>query len=423
MAITRRDLIRSGITLAAAASLPAFLRPARADGPGGVRHLLVVLNFGGWDTTYSIDPKPGMPNVDVGPGTLRSFGDIPIWSDPSRPSVDRFFERWGDLTAIVNGVQVRSFVHQDCIKRVLSGGPSDGAPDFGAIAAYELGRDLPVPYLALGNQARSGPLAAITGRAGTTNQLTALVDPEAAYFAPGGLRPDPGLVTSDGEKSLVNAFLTASAERLRATRGARGYNQKRIDDFVQSLSRADRLGEFVRSGASLGERAYTVDLEVQIPLAMRAFSEGLSRTALIQSGYTWDTHQDNRPQAMYHEGLFGSLDRLCDALVESGRMDDTMVVVMSEMGRTPKLNDTMGKDHWPVTSCMFVGAGVAGGRVLGGTTDELGAQSLNLETGAVDANGKQLQTSNLVAGILEAVGVDPAPYLPDVEAFRAFRSA
>jgi hypothetical protein len=352
------------------------------------------------------------------------FGDTPIWSDPSRPNVDRFFERWGDVTAVVNGVQVRSFVHNDCIKRVMSGGASDTAPDMAAIAAFELARDLPVPYLALGNQARSGPLAAITGRAGTTNQLLALVDPEAAYAAPGGgiYAPDPGLITSGEEHSLVGAFLTASAERLRATRGQRGYNAKRVDDFVQSLARADRLAEFVRDGASLGERAYTLDLEVQIPLAMRALGEGLSHTALLQSSYNWDTHADNRPQGSYHDGLFGSLDRLCDELTTAALMDETLVVVMSEMGRTPRLNDNMGKDHWPVTSCMFIGAGVRGGRAVGGTNDELGAQSMDLQTGAVDAAGKQLQTSNLVAGILEAVGVDPEAYVPGVEAFRAFRA-
>jgi len=52
-------------------------------------------------------------------------------------------------------------------------------------------------------------------------------------------------------------------------------------------------------------------------------------------------------------------------------LDQTTVLVMSEMGRTPIHNAAIGKDHWPVTSAMLVGAGVAGGRVVGATDDEL----------------------------------------------------
>lgn len=60
---------------------------------------------------------------------------------------------------------------------------------------------------------------------------------------------------------------------------------------------------------------------------------------------------------------------------------------------------------------MVMGAGVAGGRVLGGTDDRLGAQLVNLDDGSLDPEGVQLQYANLVAGILALVGVDPADYL------------
>jgi uncharacterized protein (DUF1501 family) len=321
---------------------------------------------------------------------------------------------------VVNGVQVRSFVHTDCIKRVMTGSPSETTPDMGAVAAYELAPELPVPYLALGPQARSGPLAAITGRTGTTNQIMALVDPEQAYSGLRGYTADPGMQPTGRESDLVQAFLAAGAERMRATRGQRGYNQRRIEDFVKSLERADRMARFVRDGASFGGREYTLALDVQVPLAVQALRDGLSHTALLQSGYSWDTHTMNTQQSDYHQGLYTSLDMLMTQLQEGDLLDDTMVMVFSEMGRTPKLNEQAGKDHWPVTSCMFLGAGVRGNRVLGGTTDELGAMSMSLETGALDVRGKQLQSGNLVAGVLDAVGVDTEAYLPGVEAFRGF---
>jgi uncharacterized protein (DUF1501 family) len=100
-----------------------------------------------------------------------------------------------------------------------------------------------------------------------------------------------------------------------------------------------------------------------------------------------------------------------------------LVVVLSEMGRTPKLNNESGKDHWPVTSALLLGAGVRGGRVIGATGDQLEARSIDLQSGALADAGKQLQASNIVAGVLESVGVSPESYLPGVEPLRAFTGA
>jgi uncharacterized protein (DUF1501 family) len=383
----------------------------------------MVLAAGGWDPTWVLDPKPGLATVDVGAGEIASFGGLSVWSDPSRPAVDVFFTKWADQAAIINGVQVRSFVHSDCMKRMLTGSPSEITPDLGAIAAFELARALPVPYLALGSFSRSGPLASVTGRAGTSNQLQALVDPAAAYpRVEGTFIPDFGLVPDSAEARAVRKFLDATAAREQAMRGQRGYNKKRIEDFTASLERADALSEFVRGGSSLGQRGYTLDLNVQIPLAVQALKEGLSQTAMLQSGYAWDTHTQNGNQGPAHNDLYVSLDALLTALETEDMLADTTVMVLSEMGRTPKLNADMGKDHWPVTSCMLIGAGVRGGSVLGGTTDTLGARSVNLESGEASDSGVQLQTQNLVAGILENLGVDPEAWLPGVEAFRGFRA-
>src|SRR5688500_14312843 len=112
MTITRRDLLKGGALLSAAAALPSFLKPARAQSAPQARKLIMVLNSGGWDQTWALDPKPGLPLVDAPPGALRSVGGLTYWSDPTgRPAVDAFFDRWAANTAVINGVQVRSFVH------------------------------------------------------------------------------------------------------------------------------------------------------------------------------------------------------------------------------------------------------------------------------------------------------------------------
>jgi len=298
VALSRRSMLKGSAAALAYAGLPALVpTPAtHAQAAPQANKLVVVLNNGGWDPAYALDPKPGSSQVDAPEGVLSQFGNLPILTDPSRPAVGEFFTRYGELTAVVNGLQVRSFVHTDCIKRILTGGPSETTPDLAAIMAFERGRELPVPYLALGGQARSGPLAAITGRTGTTNQLAALIDPKAAYAAAGSFVPEIGLVPDDTERTLVRAYLDASAARLRATRGQRGYNSQRIDDFVSSLDRAQQLRSFATAN-DVGARDYTLNLDIQIPLAVRALAEGLSCSALLQTD-NWDTHDDNDPCSM-----------------------------------------------------------------------------------------------------------------------------
>jgi len=424
--LTRRDILKAAAAAGACAALPSAMQRAAAQASrpaAAASKLIIVLASGGWDQTYALDPKLGASGVDAPEGTVQRFGDIPIHVHPSRPAVTRFFTRFADRVAVINGLQVRSFVHPDCMKRVLTGSPSETTPDMGAIAAFERGRELPVPYLALGGQARSGPYAAVTGRTGTTNQIAALVDDAAAYpSAEGGfLLPDVGLSPTGGERALVRSYLDAASARLAATRGQRGYNKKRIEDFAASLDRAERLRAFARDNGA-GERDYTLDLGVQIPLAVRALEQGLSCTALMQMN-DWDTHQNNARQGALHEGLFAALSSLVETLESRALLGETLVLVLSEMGRTPKLNGDAGKDHWPVTSAMLLGAAVRGGQVLGGTSDELDALPLDLATGSPRTGGEQLQAGHLVAGVLETLGIATETYLPGVEPFRAFRHA
>jgi len=420
---SRRDVLKASAAAAACAAIPSVLQRASAQQAAtpAANKLIIVLASGGWDQSYVLDPKLGASGVDAPEGSVQMFGDLPIMVHPSRPAVSSFFTRFADRACVINGLQVRSFVHPDCMKRVLTGSPSETTPDMGAIAAFERGRELPVPYLALGGQARSGQYAAVTGRTGTTNQLAALVDEAAAYPSIGGFVPEVGLSPSDAERALVRSYVDASTARWAATRGQTGYNKKRVEDFAASLDRAQRLRVFARENGA-GERDYTLDLGVQIPLAVRALEQGLSCAALMQTN-NWDTHDDNARQSTLHEGLFGALSVLVETLEGRSLLDDTLVLVLSEMGRTPKLNADNGKDHWPVTSAMLLGAGVRGGQVLGGTSDELDALALDLATGLPSAAGEQLQAGHLVAGVLETLGVDTQTYLPQVEPFRAFRAS
>jgi hypothetical protein len=398
-ALSRRTWLKSSFYALAAAGALVDGRAAAQVGPA--RRLVLVLVQGGWDTTYAIDPKPGVGGVDGPDGAVQQFHGLDVLTHAARPSVGNFFDAWGDRCAIVRGVSVASVAHPDCTRRILTGVLDDTAPDVAAIAAARLAPDFPAPYLILGRTAFSGPYGALSARTGSANQIVTLLDPKVTFPAMGA--PLLPLVPTDAEEALIRAHVELRAEReLAAAAGSR-----RVQDFLDSLPRGDMLREL----AEVGDLELTRTFDTQIKLAVDALSRGLCHSVQLESG-DWDTHTGNDAQGPRHEALFKSLAALMQSLSAAKLLDDTVVVVASEMGRTPRLNAAQGKDHWPVTSALVLGAGVAGGRVVGATTDALDAAPVDFTTGAVDPKGRPIAYADLAAGLLQHVGVDPSEFIP-----------
>jgi uncharacterized protein (DUF1501 family) len=126
-----------------------------------------------------------------------------------------------------------------------------------------------------------------------------------------------------------------------------------------------------------------------------------------QQGHNWDTHAQNFSQHKDH--LLPPMDRGFSALVEDldarGLLDSTLVVALGEFGRTPRINATAGRDHWP--SCYTValaGGGVRGGAVFG-ASDRFAAHP------ATDP----VTPADLAATIFWRFGLDPASEIRDAQ--------
>jgi uncharacterized protein (DUF1501 family) len=92
---------------------------------------------------------------------------------------------------------------------------------------------------------------------------------------------------------------------------------------------------------------------------------------------------------------------LANELKAAGQLDNTLIVLYSDFGRTPKINNSNGRDHWPVGGAMMIGGGIAGGRAVGGTDSDLrAADSINPNSGAVEAGGVQLNPTHLGGAVL-----------------------
>jgi hypothetical protein len=104
-------------------------------------------------------------------------------------------------------------------------------------------------------------------------------------------------------------------------------------------------------------------------LARRLVEHGVRFVEVSLGG--WDTHVAN----------FIATPKLCDTLDQAlatlisdlqsrGLLESTMIVVASEFGRTPKINQNQGRDHYPVFSCVLAGGGIQGGQKYGSTTKD-----------------------------------------------------
>ena len=99
--------------------------------------------------------------------------------------------------------------------------------------------------------------------------------------------------------------------------------------------------------------------------------------------------------------------------------DEVTVVLVSEMGRDPRLNAQEGKHHWTHTSAMVVGSGIRGGQVVGAFDENVASSPVDLASGEVHSDDTYLLPSHLGATLLALGDVDPGDYLVDAPPIEA----
>jgi len=155
---------------------------------------------------------------------------------------------------------------------------------------------------------------------------------------------------------------------------------KRLRDALQidrePLSMRQKYGldetDGSRGGTNGSEHAYGRNLRGQsLLLARRLVEAGIGFVNVNdfrQQGQNWDSHADNFNQHKKH--LLPPIDRALAALIEDldqrGLLESTLVIAAGEFGRTPQINKSAGRDHWPdCYSILLAGGGIRGGTVYG----------------------------------------------------------
>ena len=385
-ALTRRQWIQGGGALAGAMMWPGLLK-ARAKKDAPAKRAIVIFLQGGLSHYESFDPKPEAPTA-----YKSEFGDIPT----SVPGV-RFAEHLPLLAKrmhkfnLIRSAFVDSPSHETAIHMTLTGWTLKGAntttndvnlvhPGMGAVVAKECaGRAPGLPgYVTV---PQSGQLG-VRVHYGTAGQLGKSFEPMDSGMPSGSLAQP----FSGPPNLMLNAALDTRrlADRLALLRDVDQISgvADGLDSYSQSA--ADMLAggevggafDISREPLKVRERYGAHSWGQQALLARRLAEVGVPYTLVNfnlnqKTGQDWDNHNDifNVMKTKLLPPTDRAISALLDDLEERGLLDSTLVAVYSEFGRTPKINDKGGRDHWnQVCSVMLAGGGLKRGVVVGSST-------------------------------------------------------
>lgn len=278
--------------------------------------------------------------------------------------------------------------------------PKPGVPNFVAL-----------PHVMHNVVVLPGQVAGFLGSA--HNPLQVNKDPNALDFPSGELElpGDVSLGRLDHRASLLRTLdAPAQLGRAHASEDSMDvYSHKALgllkSGTVRSAFRLDEEDPRVRDRYGRNKHGQSVLLARRMAEAGVPFVTVYDHQVNGQDA-NWDSHASVFPR--HKEHLLPPADRALSALVEDlhsrGQLDDTLVIAMGEFGRTPKINGTAGRDHWPFCySVIMAGGGVRGGQVFG-SSDKIGGHP---ETDGVTPG-------DLAATLFWRFGLDPEDEIRDL---------
>ncbi|HEX8200668.1 MAG TPA: DUF1501 domain-containing protein [Isosphaeraceae bacterium] len=434
---SRRAFLRMGTLGALGLSLGDLLA-IRALGTAPTappaRAVILLWLWGGPSHLDTFDPKPDAPLEYRGPFEPIATAVPGVRICELLPGLARRADRFALLRALHHesndhGVAGTIALTGSIAGAVdLGGQAASGAPrpSTGAIVG-RLGRRRPgslPPYVILGNPLHQG-LKRVVGEGGGT--LGSTCDPFRLDYEPGvGLKlPDvalPAGVTAarlDARWDLLQrmdepgrvALGTGSPESL-------GRHYELAHALIasrQGLAALDVGDEPVRVREAYGPHRFGQCCLI----ARRLVEAGLPFVQVNWSTHVecpedagdggWDMH-DRYFQIMQDRHgwmLDRALSALLDDLRDRGLLDSTLVVAVGEFGRTPKINDKAGRDHWnPCYAALLAGGGIAGGRVVG-ASDRRGEHPADRPATPADLGATILARLGIGAAELTGIGLNP----------------
>jgi hypothetical protein len=410
-AIDRRLFLQGGIATALGVGLAGLDAPSHALLAGEIarqkKHVFLLWLAGGASQLETWDPKPGRPTG----GPFRSIATkVPaVRICELMPKMAAMMDR----VALVRSLDTKIGDHGQAATLMQLGRRPDGGvdyPDLGAIVAKELGqRETAVPeyvslYQATEGQNSGRPTSGFLGGRYAAMSLERSLRPENIDL-PAGLSEE-----QHAEREHLRQYLSDRFNRERDAEPVQGYNSAYAR--VKGLMRSDFLFDLEREPAKVRDRYGKTDFGQHALIGRRLIEAGVPMVKVARAW--WDSHADNFES---HRELVAELDHVMSTLLldleERGLLSSTLVVTLSEFGRTPNVNKDVGRDHFASAwSCSLTGCGIKGGSVHG-KTDADGKTVVEGKVGAGDVTGTIFKAVGINPKKNYHVGLRPIPLTPE----------
>jgi hypothetical protein len=386
-----------------------------------IRSCVLVFFYGGPSHLETFDPKPNAPAEARGEYRTIATAVPGVRVSEYLPQMARVMDR----VALVRGLHHPMRNHNSAAAEALTGRTPAGGdlelladdprgiPTLGSAVSFALGERANIlPYVALPYTIYNvvqlpGQTPGLLG--GAYDRFQVDRDPNS---------PDFRIATFDGVSDLRDRAALLRGLDNSPLPGAAQRNTVNRDRAVKLLASPEvrRLFDIHKEPARLRERYGRHRLGQSLLLARRLVEGGVNFVVAFD-GQTngqeanWDSHEKLFPR---HRQLIPPADQALSALIEDlaarGLLETTLVLAVGEFGRTPKINGSAGRDHWPdCYTAVLAGGGVAGGAVFG-SSDKIGAYP------ATDP----VTPADLAATLFWRFGIDPATEVHDQTA-RPFR--
>ena len=391
--LTRRGFLRvGGSSLLGFGFSPLLAGQARGASSGRARSVVIVFLTGGPSQLETFDLKPQAPAEIRGESQPIATATPGVHICEHLPQLA---QRTGKL-AIVRTMAHRELNHLLATHEILTGRPTpnprggsdldrqqsrEDFPNYAAALNYLRPRAGGIPSgVSLPNYLIEGPLTWPGQHAGFLGvrydpwQINQ--DPNDANFRVDSITLGEGVTPQrlDARRELLGGIEEVRTDGLGPSAARDFADQQEIAFSLLTSGRVSQAFDIQREPEQVRERYGRNKLGQSLLLARRLVEAGVPMVeASMGIVQTWDTHVDNwgRLKNTLLPQLDAGVSALLDDLSASGLLDETLVIVTGEFGRTPTVSTLPGqtipgRDHWAATySAVFAGAGVRGGQVIG----------------------------------------------------------
>lgn len=387
--IARRNFLGGMAAGAMIGGLTSLARPAMADQLAKKQMRVLCVNMaGGLSQLESWDPKPGT-------NTGGPFRAIPT-SVPGIHLCELLPETARQMhhLALIRSINTKENDHGKGHYMMFTGrreSPAADYPRIGAVVAKTLSPE---------SASLPGHIQITPGGGGGRSNDAAYLGPKYASISLGNgnppqhtTRPD---AISESSDQLRNSFRRMANDRfalMRRTAMTDAYTSS--FEQAQELMKQREIFDVTKESQADQDRYGTHDFGRHCLLARRLLERGITFVQVTHSNY--DTHNEN---FNFHIEQLGEFDKpfatLVADLADRGLLDSTLIVVLSEFGRTPNINQYYGRDHWGTAwSICLGGAKIQRGAVIGKTNEN-----------GTKVDDREVDAGHLFHTYLQALGVD-----------------